>query len=162
MVVLKIRILWGLLHTTLPSFTATKMAEKLLSEIIFSKAFHATYFTCFTIYTPMSENLSVTVQLQWVFRVLIGFFERDGIRTNVANTLAMVCPPVPIYGRYPDAYYGQWMTVEGDPHHVNHHWRVMCGQCVAEVVMASIAAHIQTQHGRSGWERPLPHPLIYL
>ena len=67
------------------------------------------------------------VWLHWEFDVLIGIFERVGIRTNVAKTVEMVCQPGPISGQHSSAAYEWRMTGEGDPHHARDSCRVVCG-----------------------------------
>ena len=57
-----------------------------------------------------------TVWLQWLFSVMIGLFERVGLRTNMVNMVVMVCQPVPIIGRHYTPSHGRQMDSEGDYH----------------------------------------------
>ena len=48
--------------------------------------------------------------LQWEFNALVSLFERGGLRTNVGNTVSMVCRPCQAAGNQLEAAYGRKMT----------------------------------------------------
>ena len=51
--------------------------------------------------------------LQWAFNALVILFERVGLRTNVENTISMVCRPCQAAGTKSEVAYGQKMTGGG-------------------------------------------------
>ena len=67
--------------------------------------------------------------LQWSFDVLIRLFERLGLHTNVAKTVAMVCQSETIYWIKSTATYGQRMTVKGGSHPVRQLQRAVYKDC---------------------------------
>ena len=48
--------------------------------------------------------------LQWAFDTLVGSFKRVGLRTNVGNTVSMVCRPCQAAGTQSVAAYRRKMT----------------------------------------------------
>ena len=55
------------------------------------------------------------VWLHWGYNALTDIFELVELRTNVVNTVVMVCQPVTISGRHSTAAYDRRMTREGYP-----------------------------------------------
>ena len=112
------------------------------------------------VFNPDNGILAYTnpVCLQWVFDMLSRLFERVGLMTNTENIVTVMCQPGPIPGRQSAPAYGQQMTGKGDLHNARRRRRVVCGGCLADLFVASMDAHIQMQHGRSGWSMPLPPP----
>ena len=66
-----------------------------------------------------------TVWLQWVFDIIIGLFERFGIRTNMNNMVTMVCQFGPIARQKSAAAYGWRMNGEGDHNHVKQRQKLV-------------------------------------
>ena len=48
--------------------------------------------------------------IKWAFKSLVGLFERVGLRTNVGNTVSIVCRPCSAAGNQSEAAYGRKMT----------------------------------------------------
>ena len=51
--------------------------------------------------------------IQWVFRTMVGLFDRVGLKTNVGKTVKMVCCPCQAEGMQSEAEYGRRMTGSG-------------------------------------------------
>ena len=63
------------------------------------------------------DGLLAGRQNKWVqdaFDVLIGLFERVGLRTNTGKMKAMICRPGHISGRQSEGAYERRMTGNGD------------------------------------------------
>ena len=68
----------------------------------------------------------------------------------MVNTVSMVFQTGTITERQSAAAYERRMTGEGDPCHARQIRKVVCGEWGAELAAASMAAHLQTHHGRLG------------
>ena len=86
------------------------------------------------------------VWLQWVFDKFIGLFGRVGIITNVGKMVEMVFKYRTTFRKYSKTTYGLHMNIKLDPHCVKQRWMLVCGECGAELAMAYMVAHLQTQH----------------
>ena len=97
--------------------------------------------------------------LQWGSRIKIVLIERVGIRMNEENTMTIVCQTGPIAGLHSATAYEWRMTGERDPQWVRQLRRVACEEFVAYLDVASMDAHIQTQHENPVRARPILQPL---
>ena len=99
--------------------------------------------------------------LQGVFSTLVGLFDRVGLKTNVGNTVVMVCLPCLAVGTQLEAAYGQRVTGAGPSYRERHIFGVKCSECGEEVAPRSLSVHQQTQHGKAMggiwyWETTAP------
>jgi len=85
------------------------------------------------------------VALQKALDIIVGLFERVGLRTNTSKTKIMTCVPGKIRTRLsPEAYNNsrEGMSVAGD-------WqtrRVHCDICDMSLTAGSLPSHLETQH----------------
>jgi hypothetical protein len=89
---------------------------------------------------------------EWVqdgFDVLIGLFERVGLRTNTGKTKAMICMPGHISGRQSDEAYERRMTGNGDDFRERQRRKVVCSICGNALAQSSLAHHMRVQHGQT-------------
>ena len=88
------------------------------------------------------------VWLLWLFGVMIGLFKRVGLRTNVMNTVVMVCQPDPIVGRNSKPAYGRRMTCKVNSHRLRQKYQVFFTECRANLRVSSLATHVEIQQVR--------------
>ena len=81
------------------------------------------------------------------FDVIIGLFERFGIRTNVENMVVTVCHIGPISRGKSTSTYGQRITVKGDPQCAKQRWRLVHVDYGVELATAYMATKLHMQHG---------------
>ena len=86
--------------------------------------------------------------LQGTFNILVGLFDRVGLRTNVVKTVGMVCRPCQAAENRSEAAYGSRITGEGPTYRALLKGRVSCRECGELMVVVSLASHMMTQHGR--------------
>ena len=101
----------------------------------------------------------------WLHResdILIGLFERFGIRTYMEKMVTMVCRPEPIARQQSVAAYGWLMTGEVYPKHMKQRHKLVWGECGAELDVAYMTSQLQMNYRWQGKSRPLPQPLPIL
>jgi hypothetical protein len=83
--------------------------------------------------------------LQRALDIIVGLFDRVGLKTNVQKTQAMVCTPRRIRIHLPEDSYARMrggMTLAGEW----ESWMVVCHQCNALVQASSLHSHLAEQH----------------
>ena len=86
------------------------------------------------------------VWLHWLFYVITVLFKRVGLWTNMAKMAAMVCHTGPIADRHSTPTYGMSMAGEGNSYWLRQRRWVICMEYGADLVNASLAAHMETWH----------------
>ena len=87
--------------------------------------------------------------IQWAFTVLVGLFDRVGLKTNRKRTVSMTCRPCGTPGNRSEETYGHTMTGDGPTPRERKRERVTCGDCGQEMVAVSLDSHRTTQHGKA-------------
>ena len=85
--------------------------------------------------------------LQWAFTVLVGLFDRAGLKTNRKKTVSMTCRPSSTPGNRSEETYGHTMT--GDGPTPRERERVTCGDCGQDMAAGSLDSHRMTQHRKA-------------
>ena len=85
--------------------------------------------------------------IQSSFDTLTGLFEQVGLRTNVRNTVGMVCRPFRVDWVREYKAYTWKMTVDGRIFKDSQRERELCPKCGKELEKGSLVTHRQTQHG---------------
>ena len=86
--------------------------------------------------------------LQGDFRTLVGLFDRVVLKTNVVNTVILVCFPFQATGTQSEAAYGRSMTGAGPLCQERQRGWIQYTECGKDMSLGSLVGHIQTQHGR--------------
>ena len=97
---------------------------------------------------------SDTRWLQWAFTILVGLFDRVGLKTNQRKTVSMTCRPCSASGNRLENSYAQTMTGTRPTPRERKRERVTCGDCGQEMAVGSLDSHRMTQHGKArerGW-----------
>ena len=92
--------------------------------------------------------------LHWEFTILVGLFDRVGLKTNQQNLVSMTCRPCSTPGNRPEASYTHTMTGAGPTPKERKREQVTCGDCGQEMAAGSLHSHRMTQHGKArerGW-----------
>ena len=87
--------------------------------------------------------------LQWAFTILVGLFERVGLKTNQRKTVSMACRPCSAAGNRSEKSYMHTMTGKGLSPRERKRERVICRDCGQEMAAASLDSHRMSQHGRA-------------
>ena len=101
-------------------------------------------------------GMVVSLEPQWLqgaFITLVVLLYRVGMRTNVGNTVGMVCRPSQATGTQSEAEYRQLMTGEGPSYRERNKGLVQCRECGEDMAVVSLAGHMMTQHGKAAEER---------
>ena len=85
--------------------------------------------------------------LKTAFDTLTGIFDWVGMKTNVKNTVGMVCHPCRAAGLRSDKAYTRRVTGVGRSYKERQWERLNCLECGKDLERGSLAAHRQTQHG---------------
>ena len=88
--------------------------------------------------------------LQEAFDVLVGLFERVGLKTNVLKTKSMACTPGYISSQISAYAYKHKMGEGGDSYRERKKRRVVCPECGKNLAAGSLCAHMLKQHGLVG------------
>ena len=91
--------------------------------------------------------------LQWEFDTLFSLYDRLGLRTNVGNTVSMVCRPCQAAGSQLEAAYGRRMPGEGPTYRERQKGRFQYSDYGKDMGAESLASHRVTQYGRAAEER---------
>ena len=67
--------------------------------------------------------------LQWAFMILVGLFDRVGLKTNQQNTVSMACRPCSAAVNQSETSYAHTMTGKGLSPKERKKERVQCGDC---------------------------------
>ena len=92
--------------------------------------------------------------LQWAFTILVGLFDRVGLKTNQRKTASMTCRPCSASGNRSEASYAHTMTGAGPTPRERKRERVTCWDCGKEMAAGSLDSHRMKQHGKAreqGW-----------
>ena len=92
--------------------------------------------------------------LQWAFTILVGLFDRVGLKTNQHKTVSMTCRSCSPSGNRSEASYAHTMTGAGPTPRERKRERVTCGDFGQEMAAGSLDSHRMTQHGKTrerGW-----------
>ena len=87
--------------------------------------------------------------LQGAFNTLLGLFDRAGLRTNVGNTVVIVCHPCQSAGNLTTEAYGRRVTGVGPTYRERLKGQVACGECREVLAVGSLSSNLMTQHGRA-------------
>ena len=87
--------------------------------------------------------------LQWAFTILVGLFDRVGLKTNQRKTVSMACRPCSAAGNRSEKAYTHTMTGKGLSPRERKREQVTCGDCGQEMAAASLDSHRMSQHGRA-------------
>ena len=90
--------------------------------------------------------------LQWAFTVLVGLFDRVGLKTNRQKMVSMTCRTCSTPGNRSKASYTHKMTGDGLTPRERKKERVTCGDCGQEMAAGSIDSPRINQHGKA-WDR---------
>ena len=71
--------------------------------------------------------------LQWAFTVLVGLFDRVGLKTNQQKTVSTTCRPCSTPGNRLEASYTHTMKGAGPTPKERKRERVTCGDCGQEM-----------------------------
>ena len=83
--------------------------------------------------------------LQNSFTILVGLFERVGLRTNAQKTKVMMCIPGRIRVSMTEEVYNDYCH-EASTHAARKRLRVECDICGQSMQAASLQRHLETQH----------------
>jgi hypothetical protein len=111
------------------------------------------------------DGLLSSRKKEWVqesFDVLIGIFERVGLRTNTTKTQAMICTPGYISSRQSDDAYKRRMTGSGESFKERQRRKVVCPVCDASLAQSSLQHHLRVQHGQTTPVGHEPAPAVGL
>ena len=78
------------------------------------------------------------------FITLVGLFNWVGLRMNSGKMVGMVCCPYQAAGSQLKAEYERQMTGAGLSYQKRQRVRVQCLECGEEMVLGSLAVHLQT------------------
>ena len=87
--------------------------------------------------------------LQWDFTILVGLFDRVGLKTNQRKTVSMACWPCSAAGNRLEQSYMHTMTGKGLSPRERKREQVTCGDCGQEMAASSLDSHRMSQHGRA-------------
>ena len=79
--------------------------------------------------------------LQWAFTILVGLFDRVGLKTNQRKTVSMACRPCSAAGNRSKKSYKHTMTGKGLSPKKRKRERVTCEDCGQEMTAASLDSH---------------------
>ena len=97
--------------------------------------------------------------LQGAFTALVGLFDRVGLRTNVRNTVRMVCHPYQAgAGNRTEETYWRRLTVEGRSYAERQREQVECLECGEHLAVGSMSSHLMTRHEKAAGRRRLWTP----
>ena len=85
--------------------------------------------------------------LQSAFDMLIGLFDRMGLRKNFRKTVIIVFQTCWGFWVRKDKAYKFWMTGEGRSYQERQQERATFPECRKDLARGSMANHRQTQHG---------------
>ena len=71
--------------------------------------------------------------LQWAFKILVGLFDRVGLKTNQRKTVIMTCRPCSTPGNRSEASYTHTMTGAGPTPSERKRERLTCEDCGQEM-----------------------------
>ena len=101
-------------------------------------------------YFYANDSLVASTQpesLNRAFDVLTGLFDRVGLQTNTAKTVAMVFHPCHAPGGMSEAAYVRQVTGKGPKFRECQQMRVECTECGVEVTAGLLLTHRQSQNG---------------
>ena len=78
--------------------------------------------------------------------MLMGIFDRVGMKTNVRKTVGMVCHPCRAVGVQADEAYTRRITGAGRSYKERQRERVSCPECREDLARGSLAAELKTQN----------------
>ena len=84
--------------------------------------------------------------LQQALNVLVGMFERMGLKVNIAKTKFMICLPSSHHSHISVDAYKRKMTGEGETYRERKHRRVQCPECEAQLSASYLPTHLRMQH----------------
>ena len=85
--------------------------------------------------------------LQSALDLLTGLFDQVGLRTDISNTVGMVCQPCRVAGVRSYKAYNPMMTREGMSFKERKWEQVSYPECVKEFGKGSLVTHRQNHHG---------------
>ena len=94
-------------------------------------------------------NLGILSACKRLADILVGLFERVGLKTNTSKTQAMVCTPGKMWRCQNKAVYNRRMMGVGEAERY-HGRRVKCDICGDALAARSLQSHLATQQRRTG------------
>ena len=97
-----------------------------------------------------NDGMVASTDPGWIhlaFDILMGLFDKVGLRTNVRKTVGMVCRNFWAAGVRAEEAYASRMTGEGRILKEREQERVLCPECGKELEKGSLVMHRQTQNG---------------